>query len=114
MTDDPSYRPARPISLPPIDLRGGLPGGKHSRGLPRPFQRHSISIGSERRREWAWVPAGDIEVGDIVADLGEIQNTVLKYSFEGSTVRLDGPEQNRLFSPSEVVYAFVHLTQDPE
>lgn len=40
---------------------------------PKPFSRPSISLGSDKKREWQHVPVEELVEGDVIADFGELE-----------------------------------------
>lgn len=61
--------------------------GRPSKKIPAPYSRPRIEIGGsgvQEKREWAWVNAFDLEVDDIIAGEGVVQEikTHVQYGSE--------------------------------
>lgn len=63
-----------------MDLSKGIPKGRPSKKMPKPFRRPSVSITRGPRKEWQWVAATDITAGDLVASHGLVHEARLEIS----------------------------------
>lgn len=86
----------------PIDITGGIPNARPSRGIPRPFQRKRIEVGQKGpKREWRWVLPRDLLEGDILPEFGSVQAVMEWHSEEGFGLFIDivGGEDNEMRVP---------------
>lgn len=73
-------------------------------GKPKPFARPSLNL-TRSLRVWGEIPAREVEVGDIVADLGLVHE--VEHSPTLSVLRV-GEHEPRLFAPEGLLRVF-HL-----
>lgn len=83
---------------------------RRRKAIPKPFERKSISVTQDIKREWQHVPASQLEVGDIVAHHGLIEKISPYGSVQGEkVVLLVFPENTIGFEPETDLFAFTRV-----
>lgn len=71
--------------------------------LPKPFNRPSVEVTTQNRREWQWILPQKIKQDDIVVDMGLIQEDAINL---GVAVRIIGRAKTTDFEADKKVWAF--------
>lgn len=56
-----------------MDLSKGIPQGRPSKKMPKPFRRPGIEVTRGLRKEWQWVAPDKVRAGDIIAGRGAVR-----------------------------------------
>ena len=75
-------------------------------GMPKPFSRPSVSLGTEEKREWKSVPVSVLSPGDVAPGFGKVEQ-IDTYPEETHVVWKNG--NTTIFGKGETVTAFVKV-----